>query len=183
MKKTAIFLADGFEENEGLIVVDLLRRAGISIQMVSITGKLNVTGSHKICVMADCLFEECDIDSMDMLILPGGMPGTKHLLSDKKLCDTLIEHNKNEKALAAICAAPSVLGHCGILKGKRAVCYPSFEEQLDGAEVSFDEVMVDGTIITSRGLGTAIPFALEIITYLADRETSKKVKDSILFRG
>ncbi len=182
MSKVAIILADGFEEIEGLTVVDLLRRADISIDMVSISGSKKVTGAHHISVEADYLFEGYSFESLDMLVLPGGMPGTRHLLAHLGLKEILKEFHKKAKMLAAICAAPSVLGQAGILNGKKAVCYPGFEEQLLGAEVCFDEVIMDGTVITSRGLGTAIPFSLAIITHFCGIEVAEEVSKSIIYK-
>ena len=124
MPKTAIFLADGFEEIEALTVVDLLRRANIEISTVSIMGRKNVTGSHNITVEADALLEETDFDSLDMLILPGGMPGTTNLADCKALTDKIKEFDEKDKMLCAICAAPTVFGKLGILKGKKACCFP-----------------------------------------------------------
>ena len=138
MEKAYIFLADGFEEIEGLTVVDILRRAGVEIQMVSIMGRKELTGSHGIPVVADAVFEEVDFSDGTLFVLPGGMPGTKRLAAHEGLAALLKEKNAEGKRLAAICAAPSVLGGLGLLKGRRAACYPGFEEALTGAEVSFD---------------------------------------------
>lgn len=181
MKKAAIFLAEGFEENEGLIVVDILRRAGIQIDMVSVTGELTVTSSHKVKIVADVLFEDWNED-VDFMILPGGMPGTKNLRAHKGLCDKLLSHYEKGGCLAAVCAAPSVLGQLGLLKGKKAVCYPGFEEQLLDADVVFEEVAVDGNVITSRGLGTTIPFALAILEKMTDKTTADEIKAKIIFK-
>lgn len=182
MKRVAIIVADGFEEIEGLTVVDLLRRADIRIDMVSIGTTKKIVGSHNICIEADFLFEDYSFEEVDMIVLPGGMPGTKHLLEHNRLQEIITEFYKNGKALAAICAAPSVLGQAGILHEKQAVCYPGFEEELVGAKLIYEEVVVDKTIITSRGLGTAIPFSLEIITYLSGKELSEKIKTGILYQ-
>lgn len=180
MERAAIFLAEGFEEIEGLTVVDLLRRAGITIDMVSVSGTLSLTGSHGIKVLADFLFEEYPLEEAIMLILPGG-PGTKHLLLHTKLHDVLGTAFGDNKLLAAICAAPSVLGSLGILEGKKAACFPGYEDKLTGATISYEEVVTDGSIITSRGLGTAIPFALAIIEYALGKEAAKNVKDAIQY--
>lgn len=181
MKKVYIFLADGFEEIEGLTVVDLLRRAGIEICMVAITGNKNVKGAHGISILADMLYEECDFLDGDMLVLPGGMPGTNALMAHDELRELLLDYHKRNKKLAAICAAPSVLGVNGILTGKKATCYPGFEEKLNGANVSYDNVVIDGNVITSRGLGTAIDFSLTIITELIDEETARKLARGIIY--
>jgi len=182
MAKVYIFLADGFEEIEGLTVVDLLRRAHIEINMVSITGRLQVTGSHKISVMADMLFEDARFDDADMLVLPGGMPGTINLMEHKGLDKLLRKFNSENKNIAAICAAPSILGSKGFLEGKYATCYPGFEDKLTGSNVRKQDVVVDGNIITSRGMGTAIDFALAIIRKLTDENTAKDIADKIVYR-
>ncbi|WP_394917906.1 DJ-1 family glyoxalase III [uncultured Robinsoniella sp.] len=182
MSKIYIFLAEGFEEIEGLTVVDLLRRGKLDITMISMTGVLAVTGSHGICVTADAVFEETDFSDARMYVLPGGMPGTLHLGNHKGLVDLLKEaHAKNGK-IAAICAAPSVLGTNGILEGKRAVCYPGFEDKLLGAQVLNDPVAVDGNIITSRGLGTAIEFSLAIISEFLGEEEAQRIAESIIYK-
>ena len=159
MAKVCVFTADGFEEIEGLTVVDLLRRAGAEVLMVSVGEGLTVRGSHDIELKADVLFEEAEYGDADILVLPGGMPGTLNLRNHEKLCALLKEFAAKDKKIAAICAAPMILGELGILKGKRATCYPGFEEKLFGAEVCTERVVRDGNLTTSRGLGTAISFA------------------------
>lgn len=181
MKKVCIFLADGFEEIEGLTVVDLLRRSEIHIDMVSIMKKKEINGAHGIQIMADCLFEEENFEDIDMLVLPGGMPGTLNLEAHKELNQLLISFAKSKKKIAAICAAPRVLGDLGILKGKRAVCYPGNEARLVGATVSEEKVMIDDNIITSRGLGTAIEFSLAIIETLKGPEEAERIKKAIIY--
>ncbi len=181
MSKVCIFLADGFEEIEGLMVVDLLRRATIEITMVSIMNSLNVVGSHNISVLADMLFDDMNFEDADMLVLPGGMPGTKKLGSHNGLVNLLKEFNDNNKKISAICAAPSVLGMNNILKNKRATCFPGFEPQLIGAITCEDRVVKDGNIITSKGLGTALEFSLEIINELKGEAESLRIKDSVQF--
>ena len=168
MSNLYIFLAEGYEEIEALTVVDLLRRANIDIEMVSITGEKMVRGAHGINVEADVLYEEIKAEEADMLVLPGGMPGTKNLMAQEDLVSNLKQFHEAGKAVAAICAAPMVLGENGILEGKKAVCYPGFEANLKGATVLKEEAVTDGNVITSRGLGTAIEFAGEIITYFLD---------------
>lgn len=181
-KKSFIFLADGFEEVEALTVVDLLRRAEIQIDMVSITGNKQVTGSHGIAVQADMLFEEADLTNADAFVLPGGMPGTRNLEAFEPLIDALKQADRAGKVLCAICAAPLVLGVNHLLEGKKASCYPGFEKDLLGAKVSYDAVSKDGNSITSRGLGTAIEFAGEIIATLLDEQTAQSVKESIIYQ-
>ena len=175
---TAIFLADGFEEIEGLTVVDMFRRAGIPIQTVSISDSLTVTGSHDIKVQADCLLADFDFNTVEMLILPGGMPGTTNLSKCEPLCDALMQFSRQGRYLAAICAAPSILG---ILNGRVATCYPGFEKKLFGAYITTDPVAKDGHVITSRGMGTAIEFASTLIGIIQDPESADKIKASILY--
>ncbi len=183
MAKVCVFTADGFEEIEGLTVVDLLRRAGAEVLMVSISDNLAVKGSHGIEIKADVFFDDVDYDTVDLLVLPGGMPGTRYLGEHRKLCRLLQEFAGQGRKVAAICAAPSVLGKLGILEGKQAVCYPGFEEQLTGAEVGKQEVAKQDNVTTSRGLGTAIPFALELITQLYGEEKALEIRKSIIFQA
>ena len=178
MSRVGIFLADGFEEIEGLTVVDILRRDGIDISMISINGKKKVTGAHGIALDTDEDIVQCDLDKLDMLVLPGGMPGTMNLAACEKLTEAL---KKADQEKRGICAAPSVLGDLGFLKGKKAVCYPGFESRLTGAEVLAVPVVTDGHITTSRGMGTAIAFALELTKRLKDEETAKQVGRSIIY--
>lgn len=182
MKRAGIFLAEGFEEIEGLTVVDILRRAGVQADMISISDHRKVNGAHGISVEADCLIAETETDTLDMLVLPGGMPGTKHLGACEKLTEMLRQADAGKRGIAAICAAPSVLGDLGLLAGKKAVCYPGFEERLTGAEILRDAVVTDGHITTSRGMGTAVPFALELAARLCGRETAEKIRASILYQ-
>ena len=182
MAKVYLFLADGFEEIEGLTVVDLLRRAGIEIVMVSITGELSVTGSHRITVLADALFDETDCSDADMLVLPGGMPGTKNLLEHKGLDVLLREYALTNGKLAAICAAPRVLGTKGLLKGKNATCYPGNEDALLGAHVVNAAVVLDGNTITSKGMGTAIDFSLALIKSLKNGEEAERIAQAIQYQ-
>lgn len=182
MKKIGIFLADGFEEIEGLTVVDILRRAGMEAEMVSVMGRKEICGSHKIAVQADVLYEEADFAGMDGVVLPGGMPGTLNLGAHAGVNETVKSFAKEGKLVAAVCAAPSVLGQAGLLQGKRAACYPGYEDKLTGAEVIYDEVAEDGNIITSRGMGTAIAFALRITAYLAGEEKAKELAGKIIYR-
>ena len=181
MANTAIFLADGFEEIEALTVVDLLRRAGITITTVSIMGTREVTGSHNITVLADKVFDEIDFDSLDMLILPGGMPGTTNLGAYKPLTDQIISFDEKGKMLCAICAAPTVFGKLGILKGKKACCYPGCEKDLEGALIQTAPVTEDGHFITSRGMGTAIEFGLAIIAHFMDGNAARNMASKIVY--
>lgn len=177
-----LFLAEGFEEIEALTVVDLLRRAQIDIKTVSITGAKKVTGSHNIAVEADTLFENEKFEQVDMLVLPGGMPGTKHLGEHDGLVQLLKDNFKENKKIAAICAAPSVLGMNGLLEGKKATCYPGFEDKLVGAVYTGKGAEEDGNIITGKGMGTAIDFSLKIIEKLKDKAQADKIADSICYK-
>lgn len=182
MSRVCIFLADGFEEIEGLTVVDLLRRAGIDTEMVSVMETKKVKGSHGIVIEADRLFSEQDHKDAQLLVLPGGMPGTVNLAKHEGLCRLLKEHHKAGKRLAAICAAPSVFGNLDFLEGKKAVCYPGFETALKGARVCMENVVTDGNITTSRGMGTAIDFGLELVRLLTDEETAHKLGEGIIYQ-
>jgi len=181
MSKAYIFLAEGHEEIEALTVVDLARRAGIDISTVSITDSRVVTSSHKVSIMTDYLFSEIDCNDADMLILPGGMPGTRNLEAYAPLMEQIDGFASSGRNIAAICAAPTVFGHRGLLQGKRACCYPGMESELLGAEVTLDTVAVDGNIITSRGMGCAIDFALAIITQLLDEETADRIAKAVVY--
>ena len=183
MKKIGIFMADGCEEIEGLTVVDILRRAKMEIVMISITGKREVTSSHQVTFLTDALAAEVDYDTLDGIVLPGGMPGTLNLQADETVNKVIRQFAAEGRLVCAICAAPSVLGAAGILEGKWATCHPGFEEKLTGAKVEEKEVVVDGNVITSRGMGTAIPFALEIVRYFADDETVEQVRKGLVYRA
>lgn len=182
MSRIAVFLANGFEEIEALTVVDLCRRAGIGTDMVSVTGGRAVTGSHGICVTADKLLEEEDFESLDMIVLPGGMPGTKNLEACEKLMEQADLFYREGKAVSAICAAPSVLGHRGFLSGRNACCYPGFESHLAGAKVSGRSVEVSEHVTTSRGMGTAIDFGLAIVERYQGREAAEDLAEKIVYR-
>lgn len=182
MSKIAIFFATGYEEIEGLTVVDICRRCNLEIDMVSVTETDMVTGSHGISVKMDKMFSEVNFGEYDMLILPGGMPGTRNLEAHEGLMAQLDAFFEAGKYIGAICAAPSVFGHRGILKGKNACCYPGFESHLEGANVSTNPVEVAGNVITSRGMGTAIEFALAIVALFCDREKADEMAKSIIYR-
>lgn len=181
MKKVYVFFANGFEEVEGLTVVDVLRRAGVEVCMVSVTGKTAVTGAQGITIQTDKLYQETDVCDGDMLVLPGGQPGTTNLGEYEPLTELLKAWNKEGKRIGAICAAPTVLGGLDILKGRKAICYPGCEAQLTGAEIVNERVVTDGNITTSKGIGTAIPFALELVKLLIDEKTSEEIKNGIVY--
>ena len=180
MKKVAVFLAPGFEECEALMTVDLLRRAQLDTTMYSIHNTDEVTGSHNITVKADKKLNELN-ELFDCVILPGGMPGTKYLMESKEVNALVVEHFNQNRLVAAICAAPSVLGELQLLQGKKATCFPGFEDQLHGAEVLNQKAVADGNIITAKGLGAVVEFAHAIISYLINSKTADQVVKTIQY--
>ncbi len=182
MSKIAVFFAPGYEEIEALTVVDLCRRAGIETEMVSVTDRQQVTGSHKISVTMDKQFEEVDFDSLDMMVLPGGMPGTKNLEAHIGLMEQLDRFYNEGRGVAAICAAPSIFGHREYLKERNACAYPGFENHLEGAKVSMNSVEVSGHVITGRGMGCAIDFALAIVERYCGKETAENLAGAIIYK-
>ena len=183
MKKIGVFLAEGFEEIEGLTVVDILRRAGVDAVTIAIAGKRQLSGSHNIHVVADQVYEDVDFDELDGIVLPGGMPGTLNLKAHEGVVAKVQEFARNGKLTAAICAAPIVLGFAGVLEGRCATCYPGNEAEMTGAVPKTEEVVRDQNIITSRGMGTAIPFALALTAYLISEEKAREIADSIQYSG
>lgn len=183
MSRIAVFFAEGYEEIEALTVVDICRRAGLEVQMVSVSGQQEVNGAHGIRVRMDNLFEEVDFDSLDMIVLPGGLQGTKNLEAHQGLMAQVDAFDRAGRYLAAICAAPSILGHRGILKNRKAGCYPGWEQHLEGARVSQDEATTDGHVITGRGMGCAISFSLAIVAKLLGQEQADKIAEAIVYRS
>lgn len=175
-----VFLANGFEEVEALAPVDMLRRAKQEVTTVGVTGKI-VTGSHHIPMTADITAEELQIGGdMDMIVLPGGMPGTLNEEASPVVQAAIDYCVANDRWIGAICAAPSILGHKGVLNGKTATCYTGFEKELTGAEIGSDGVIRDGKIITARGAGVAVDFGLELVGAVCGRETQQQIRGSIL---
>lgn len=183
MKNVVLFFADGTEECEALITVDLLRRAGIKLTTASVMDNKSLETSSGIKLVTDEMAQDINFDDVDMIILPGGMPGTKYLGQSEIVKNAVLSFNESNKPIAAICAAPSVLGELGVLEGKNAICYPGFEEALHGATISSVDPVTDGNITTASGLGHAIPFALEIIKVLEGEDASAKVASEIGYRG
>lgn len=181
MNPVAIFLANGLEEIEALAVVDILRRALVTVDVVSITGTLEVTGSHDIRIIADKVIADIDFDDYEMLILPGGMPGTTNLEACKPLTDAVRAFDAAGKKLAAICAAPGILGRMGLMEGRRSCCYPGVDDQLKGAKVCAVETLTDGHITTGRSFGCAVPFGLEIVRVLLGEDKAAQLKDEIVY--
>lgn len=174
-----VFLADGFEEVEALTPVDYLRRAGIEVITVGVTGK-TVMGAHNIPVVADIECSDVALgDDVDGIVLPGGMPGTVNLEKNSTVQSAIDFADENGRMIAAICAAPSVLGHKQLLQGKKAVCFPGFEDELYGALLSDSYSVTDGNIITAKGAGSAADFSFEIITYLLSAEKADSIRKSV----
>lgn len=181
MIKVSVLLADGFEEIEALTVVDLLRRAQIYVDTISVKDDYTVHGAHGINVQTEDLFEEVNFVESDMIVLPGGMPGTTYLCEHEGVRRVVKDFAAEGKLIGAICAAPLVLGDLGLLKGKRITCYPDVEKEIQGAVMLRTQVAVDGNIITSRGVGTAIAFALKLIEVLAGEEKSREIAEAIVY--
>ena len=176
-----VFFAQGFEEIEGLTAVDVLRRAELPVTMVGVGGR-EVTGSHNIRIVGDISDTEASPDNLQMVVLPGGLPGTLNLEKSsvvQRFLDRAVEENC---WIAAICAAPSILGHRGLLAGREATCFPGFEEQLTGARLSKEYVCVDGNYVTGKGMGVATEFALKLVELLKGREPAEKLRDSLQCR-
>ena len=176
MSKAVVFFAEGTEECEALLVVDLLRRAKVDVTVAS------ASGSREIRITADALAEEVDYSDVDLVVLPGGIPGTPNLAANKTVTDTCTAFAKSGKKVAAICAAPSVLASLGLLEGKNATAHAGFQDKLAGAHVLDAEVVVDGNITTSYGLGGAIPFALELVRQLAGQAEADRIRNAIAYR-
>ncbi len=181
MKTVYAFLADGVEEVEALMVIDLLKRSKkLNVVMVSVKEELVVEGSHGIRFFADKIIDEIDFNTGDCIFLPGGAVGTENLAACKELEENILKYNKQGKWLAAICAAPSIYGQLGILKDKKATSYPTFAEKMNCKEYG-GSVVTDGNFITAKGLGVALELGLEMITRLTDEETSEMVADQIQY--
>ena len=183
MKKVYVFLADGFEDVEALIPVDVLRRGGVEVVTVSITGFPLVQSAHGVNIEADVMIEQCDFSDADLLFLPGGMPGASNLFANKEVCKALVDQYAAGKKVAAICASPAVvLAPLGILDGKRATCYPGFEQALADATYTADLVTVDGNITTGEGPAAAFPFAYELLSQLVNKQTSDQIAEGMRFK-
>ncbi len=173
------FLADGFEELEAIAPIDMLRRAGVEVITVGVTGK-TATGAHNIPVTADIAIDEVTLDSsLEAVILPGGMPGALNLENSEAVQNIIDYAVNNDKFVCAICAAPQILGHKGLLEGKQAIAYPGFEKELKGALISENYVVCDGKFITAKGAGVAAEFGLEIVAQLKGREKAAEIRSQI----
>ena len=183
MAKVYQFMANGFEDIEALIPVDVLRRGGVDIQTVSIYDDRVVESAHGVKIETDLTFEEAaaDLDDADLLMLPGGMPGATNLNGYEGVKKALLAQFEKGKMVAAICAAPLVLGGLGILKGKRATCYPGFEQTLEGADYTGDLWTIDGNVITGEGPAAAFPYAYSLLALLVSEETARDVAEGMRY--
>ena len=181
--KVYVFLANGFEDIEALIPVDVLRRGGVEVVTVSaVDGSQIVESAHGVQIVADALFDECDFSDADLLLLPGGMPGASNLYEHAGVCEAVLNQHRQGRRIAAICAAPAVvLAQLGVLDGRRATCYPGFEQLLSKADYTGDLVTVDGHITTAEGPAAALPFAYKLLGQLADKSTARQVAVGMRF--
>ena len=175
-----VFLADGFETVEALCPVDVLRRAGLELKTVSITKELAVESRQGVRVVCDALLDEVRLEDARLLLLPGGMPGADNLAACTELCTLLTEADQKGILLGAICAAPYVLGRLGILKGKRATCYPGFEDRLEGAVIDNEKVVADKNCITAAGMGVSLEFSLALVSALCSPESAGQIRSSVI---
>jgi 4-methyl-5(b-hydroxyethyl)-thiazole monophosphate biosynthesis len=179
MANILVPLAQGFEETEAVTIIDILRRAGLHVILAGVETK-TVTGSHGITLEGDLLLEKVDRKMLDGVVLPGGQPGSKNLMKSALLRDILIELDRQQHLVAAICAAPMVLEAAGILKGKRVTAYPGYEKEFKGGIFSTDAVVEDGHVVTSRGVGTALAFALALVGKLCGAEKQEELKKAVI---
>jgi 4-methyl-5(b-hydroxyethyl)-thiazole monophosphate biosynthesis len=180
MSRVVVPLARGFEEIEAVTIIDLLRRAGIEVHTASLDGP-RVTGSHGIAVLADKALDAVAADDYDMVVLPGGMPGAMHLKNDARLISLLRRHAAEGRYTAAICAAPSVLAHAGLLEERAATSFPGFlgADSAPGIRLREESVVIDGKVVTSRGAGTAMEFGLALIELLAGADVRRQVEERL----
>lgn len=179
-KRAIIFLAEGFEEIEAITPIDVLRRAGVEVFVVSTTSSLEVAGAHQIIIKADSLFADANMDEADLLILPGGMPGTNHLNAHLGLKSIITHHLEKGKWVAAICAAPIILGDMNLLTNHTVTCYPGNEKRLVGAHVSANPVEVSLPFITARGVGAALAFSLKLVELLLNGDTAQDLANRMV---
>lgn len=176
-----VFLATGFEEIEALAPIDIMRRAGLQVTTVSITGALQVQGAHGVGVVADALLQEIDFGKAEMIVLPGGLPGSTNLDACEPLTQAITAHYAVGRPIAAICAAPLVFGHLGLLKDKLATCYPGVETELAGATYTAAIVERDGNIITGKGPGAAFEFGYSIVDYFQGEGASAGLRQGMIY--
>ena len=183
MKTIFVFLADGFEEIEALTPVDILRRAGLSVKTVSVMDEQVVAGAHGVPVLADVMFDEVNAEDAEMILLPGGLPGATNLDAHQGLSQMILDFAKEEKPLAAICAAPLVFGNRGLLEGKKATCYPGFETYLKGAQYTAALVEKDGNFITGKGPGAAMEFAFAMVEKYFGMDKVNELKQGMMIQA
>ena len=183
MKTIFVFLADGFEEIEALAPVDILRRAGLSVKTVSVMDEQVVAGAHGVPVLADVMFDEINAEDAEMILLPGGLPGATNLDAHQGLSQMILDFAKEEKPMAAICAAPLVFGNRGLLEGKKATCYPGFETYLKGAQYTAALVEKDGNFITGKGPGAAMEFAFAIVEKYCGMDKVNELKQGMMIQA
>ena len=181
MAKAYEFLADGFEDIEALAPVDILRRAGVEVTTVSIGSTTAVTSAHGVTVEADTTFGQASLDDADLLLIPGGMPGAKNIDEHEGVRQAVVRQAKAGRLVGAICAGPMVLGHLGLLRGRRATCYPGFEDQLEGAEYTAAQATIDGNIITGKGPGATLNYAFLIAEVMKGSRVAEALKESMMY--
>lgn len=183
MAKVYVFLANGFEDVEALIPIDVLRRGNVEVITVSTTDTDIVESAHGVGIRADVMFDDCDFADADLLMLPGGMPGASNLFAHEGVCKALLSQQELGKKIAAICASPAVvLAQLGILDGKKATCYPGFEQMLTTADYTGELVTVDGNITTGEGPAAAFPYAYTILADLVDEQTASQIAEGMRFK-
>lgn len=180
MVKIGVLIAEGFEEIEAITIIDLLRRGQLNVVSLGIVQDRLVKGAHNMTLLVDDLLEGYPVDGLDMIVLPGGMPGTTHLIESSLVAEAILSHHGKGKPLGAICAAPSVLGKLGLLKNVEATCYPGFESQLNGALSVQSSVVLHQNILTGKGLGVAIKFSLEILKMYKNAGEVEKIQASLM---
>ncbi len=181
MAKVYEFLADGFEEVEALAPVDILRRGGVDVKTVSVTGTTTATSAHGVTMIADLRIEDADLSDADLLLIPGGLPGATNLRDHEGVRAALTAQAEAERYIGAICAGPMVPGSLGLLKGRRATCYPGFEKFLDGAEYTGELVTVDGNIITGEGPAASMPYAYTLLSLFRDEEATADIRRGMMY--
>ena len=181
MPRVAVILADGFEEVEAMAIIDVLRRAGIDTMIAGLHGG-HITSARNVKVIPDAVIDTVKAEDFEMIILPGGQPGSDNLDADPRVKVLITSFSQKGKLTGAICAAPIVLASAGVLKGKRATSYPSYKDRLGGAVYEEKSVVMDGNVMTSRGAGTALSFGLAIVERLVGKEKAQKIKEAMLIQ-
>jgi len=182
MSRVAVILADGFEEVEAVAIIDVLRRAGIDTVVAGLHDG-HIASARKVKIIADTVVDTVKADDFDMIVLPGGQPGTDNLTADVRVKELIKSFSQKGKLIGAICAAPTVLANAGVLQGKHATSFPSYRDKLGGALYEEKSVVTDGNVLTSRGPGTALTFGLAIVERLAGKERAQKIKEAMLIKS